>query len=152
MDDNIQDAPTIHDELEQTKKKLNFEYKTKIYVVLEDSNIQDYGLVKDTLGDINWVPGKGETIGTWSRSGWDNLIHISILPAIEALYDKSVKMWTEIIEKRKITSTKSQSRRRIPSVGSSDKKQKPEPEQSTSDETKIAFSDLKAKLLNLRKV
>ena len=151
MVDNIQDAPTIHDELEQTKKKLNFEYKTKVYIVIEDSDTEDYGLVKDTLSDINWVSGQGETIGTWTRSPMDHLIHISLLPSMEALYDKSVKLWTEMVERRKTQKAQKDAKRRIPRIGPSQPKTKKEPELTEADESLLAINSMKAKLMGLRK-
>ena len=139
---------TITDGNEPSKIKL--ENKPKAHIVLEDSDTEDYGVVKDTRNDIMWVSGKGDVVGTWSRSKVDGLIHISLIDSINALYDRAVMSWSKNVEARKVQKIK---RSRV-----SDGTRKPgrpklvKPEQTTvvPDKDRIAINDMKAKLMGLR--
>lgn len=83
------------------KQLVKPEYKTKAYLVLDGSDKSDWGIIEDTLSDLLWQPGKGEIVGTWSRTKYDNLIHISLCTAIDALQDRSIQTFAKYAEERK---------------------------------------------------
>ena len=117
----------------------------RAWLVLVDSDTQSWGIVEDTLGDINWTPGSGEIVGTWTRSALDKCIHVSLLTAINALEDRSIAIWSKYAEERKAqkaTGKKSRSPRKP-------KDEKPVVEESV--ETMMAFNSLRAKLKRSKK-
>jgi len=128
-----------------TKPQLKFESKPKAHIVLEDSDTEDSGIVKDTQCDVAWVSGQGPTIGTWSKSKVDGLIHIKLLTSVEALYDSAVNTWTKFAEVR----AEQKKTRRTPGRK---KKTDTEPTQvaSVSDEDKIALNDMRARIMKGR--
>lgn len=116
------------------------EYKVRAHLALEDTDTHDWGLVKDTEGNICWKRGEGQLVGTWSRSPSDGLIHICLETTIMALVDKATLQFAKYAEKRRteIAAPKARSSRgpRAP---------KPEPEQSEA----LTVLDSVRKLLNL---
>ena len=145
--DNINQDNTTDTPQESPTK---FESKPKAHIALEDSDTEDSGIVKDTLCDINWVPGQGHTIGIWSRSKIDGLIHISLLTSIEALYDSAVRTWEEFSKART-----QQKERKARGVRGPSKKTLAEAEeqaqiQKLSDEEKLKYNDMRAKLMRSR--
>ena len=79
------------------------EYEVKAYLVLVDSdNHNDWGIIEDTLNNVNWQPGEGEIVGTWSRPQYDNLIHISLSTALSALQDRSAQTFAHYAEERRL--------------------------------------------------
>lgn len=130
---------------EETKPPLKFESKPKAHIVLEDSDDESSGIVKDTQCDLSWIPGQGATVGTWSRSKVDGLIHIKLLTPIEALYDSAVNTWAKFAEIR----TEQKKTRGKP--GRKKKVVTDTPEVvSVPDEDKIVFNDMRARILALR--
>lgn len=114
---------------------------TKAFLALIDSEHGNWGVVEDTLGDMLWVPGKGEIVGTWTRSKVDNLLHISLTTAIVALVDRSIQIWAKYAEERKAGKVaKTQRTARAPK----DVVEEPVPELSI--EEKLAFNSMRAKL------
>ncbi len=95
------------------------EYQVKAHIALEDSDGESWGIVKDTEGSLAWGPGKGATIGTWSRSPQDGLIHIFLETSIMALVDKSTLAFAKYAEQRRadVSTTKKGTRApRVPKV------------------------------------
>ena len=140
--DNITDTPQ--------ESPTKFESKPKAHIALEGSDSEDSGIVKDTLCDINWVPGQGHTIGIWSRSKIDGLIHISLLTSIEALYDSAIRTWEEFAKERT-----QQKERKARGVRGPSKKTLAESEEQLqakklSDEEKLKYNDMRAKLMRSR--
>lgn len=85
----------------QEEQPVTPEYKVKAHIALEDTDTHDWGLVKDTEGDICWKSGEGQLIGTWSRSPSDGLIHICLETTITALVDKATLQFAKYAEKRR---------------------------------------------------
>lgn len=135
---------------EEQKPIPKFESKPKAHIVLEESDTEHTGLVKDTLCDINWISGQGETIGTWSRSRIDGLIHIKLLTSIEALYDRAINTWAEFAKER--AAQKLQKARGV--RGPAKKKEGEQLDEQTptrlAEEDKIKFNDMRARLMKLR--
>ncbi len=89
-------------EEEQPKdEQPKLDYQVKAHIALEDSDDQTWGIVKDTEGDYGWKTGGGATIGTWSRSPSDGLIHVFLETPIMALVDKATQHFAEYAEKRR---------------------------------------------------
>lgn len=121
------------------------EYKTKAYLVLVDSDKKDWGVIEDTLNDLNWEPGKGEIVGTWSKPRYDNLVHISLCTAISALQDRSVQTFARYAEERRLKeSGVGKPARKARKAGEPSQEQSPTPEISL--EEKIKFNALRAQL------
>lgn len=113
----------------------------RAWIVLVDSDIDDWGMVEDTKGDLLWQPGKGDIVGTWTRSKVDGRIHISLLSAINALEDKAIAIWSEYAEQRRIQKATGK-KPRSPRA----KKEEQEPDAPLPAETQLAFNSLRAKL------
>lgn len=132
-DDEVQKAPP--------PPKQGFEVKA--HLVLVDSDKEDWGVVEDTLSNLNWQPGLGEITGTWSRPRYDNLIHISLATAISALQDRSVQTFAKYAEER---------RQRKEGEKKPARKEKkvveplPEPVQELSVDERLRFNSLRARL------
>jgi len=136
------------------KQLVKPEYKIKVYMVLVDSDKHDWGIVEDTLNDILWVPGKGQIIGTWSRTKLDNCIHISMCSSIDALVDNSIQTFAQYAEERRQKaagvaraprkSAKSAKSPKSASAGESSQEQLPAPVISLDEQLK--FNSLRAKL------
>ena len=96
---------TAH-QLESTgTQKAKQTFKVKAFLVLCDSDKEDWGIVEDTLSDIGWEPGKGEVVGTWSRAKYNNLIHLSLCDSISALQDRSIQTFAQYAEERRQRAT-----------------------------------------------
>ena len=76
-------------------------YQTKAYLVLLNSDHDDWGVIEDTLNNLMWEPGKGEIVGTWSRPRFDNRIHISLCTSISALQDRAIQTFLHYSEEHK---------------------------------------------------
>jgi len=134
---------TEDDELQEVPPKT--EYKVKAYLVLVDSDHQDWGIVEDTMNDILWQPGGGEIVGTWSKPKYDNLIHISLSTAISALQDRSIQTFAKYAEERRqqIAGVKKPAKRGK-KAAEPIQEQLPAPE--ISIEEKMKFNSLRARL------
>lgn len=119
------------------------EYQVKAYLILVDSDKQDWGVVEDTHNDLAWTPGKGEVVGTWSRPRYDNLIHIGLTTALQALQDRAIQTFAKYAEERKQVAEG----KKKPS-GKSKKAKEPaqEPTQELPVDEKLKFNSLRAKL------
>lgn len=120
----------------------------RVWLVLVDSeNKEDWGMVEDTLGELLWVPGKGEVVGTWSRSKVDNRIHISLLTHISALEDRSVQIWAKHADERIM---KKQGKAAGTGTKKPRKKKEEEDQQALieaqSVESRLQFNSMRAKL------
>ncbi len=73
----------------------------KAWLVLVDSDKEDWGLVEDTLGKLDWEPGKGEVVGTWARVAYGNLIYLGVETSLAALQNRSTLIWAKYAEERK---------------------------------------------------
>jgi len=62
----------------------------KITLVCENSDSQQFGIVRDTEGHLDWKPGDGLAVGEYMTTPHDNHIHLQITTPIQALYDKAV--------------------------------------------------------------
>ena len=120
-------------------------YEVKAYLVLVDSDkYNDWGIIEDTLNNLNWQPGMGETVGTWSRPGYDNSIHISLGTALSALQDRSIQSFAKYAEERRQEQLGVKPARKARKTGVPI----PEPEQvqELSVDEKLKFNSLRAKL------
>ncbi len=126
-------------ELAQPPKQ---EYKVKAYLVLVDSDGKDWGVVEDTLNDLNWQPGGGEIVGTWSRTPYDNRIHVSLGTALSALQDRSVQTFAKYAEERK----QKELVKRAPRKAGKAAEPVQEPVQELSVDEKLKFNALRARM------
>jgi len=117
---------------------------TKAWLVLVDSDKEDWGLIEDTLGDLNWTPGKGEVVGTWSRTQFDGMIHLSVETSLAALQDRSIQIWSKYAEERRVQKATGKKPRKARAL-------KPEeaalPSPELSLEQKMEFNSLRARVL-----
>lgn len=120
------------------------EYKVKAYLVLVDSDkFNDWGIIEDTLNNLNWQPGTGEVVGTWSRTPLDNRIHVSLGTALNALQDRSIQIFARYAEERK---QKALGVKRPSRVGKVAAEPAPEPVPELSVDEKLKFNELRARL------
>ncbi len=77
------------------------EYKSKVRLVLEDSEIAEWGLVKDCHGAINLIPEDADIVGTWNRYG-TGTYWISLTVASEALLDRATQLTAKLAADRKL--------------------------------------------------
>jgi len=134
---------TEDDEVQKAPPKQ--EFKVKAYLVLCDSDKEDWGIVEDTMNNILWQPGSGEVVGTWSKPRYDNLIHISLATAISALEDRSIQTFAKYAEERRqqIAGVKKPAKRGK-KAAEPIQEQLPAPE--ISIEEKMKFNSLRARL------
>jgi len=111
----------------------------RAWLVLVDSEDTDWGMVEDTLGDMLWQPGKGDIVGTWTRSKVDNRIHISLLSSVNALESRSIAIWSKYAEERKVKKAAGKKPRAV-------RKPVEIPSPEISIEDKVYFNSLRAKL------
>ena len=116
----------------------------KAWLVLVDSDKEDWGLIEDTHGNFNWVPGKGEVVGTWSRTQFDGLIHLGVETSIAALQDRSIQIWSKYAEERRVQKATGKKPRKAKAL-SPEEAALPSP--GLSLEQKMEFNSLRAKLL-----
>lgn len=91
------DEPTP--ESTQEEREVGAEYHAKARLVLEGSESQDWGLVKDCLGNVNFVPENAEVVGTWHKHG-EGTIWVGLTTSINALSDRAIQLLKELAEKR----------------------------------------------------
>ncbi len=85
-----------------TPNRTDLKYQYKVHLVLVDSDkYNDWGVVEDDTGNFAYVPGKSEIIGTWSRTGYDDMIHITLTTSINALLDRATQTWAAYALERK---------------------------------------------------
>lgn len=123
--------------------KLKDHPRARVVLVGSEAKEEDWGMVEDTLGNLLWVPGKGEVVGTWTRSAVDNRIHVSLLTHISALEDRSVQVWAKYAEERLVKKAPAGTRK--PRKVKTDEQELEAP-QVESVETRLAFNSLRAKL------
>ena len=77
--------------------------QVKAHVALIDSDKYDWGIAEYTEGNFEWaVPDKEKvTVGTWSRSPADGLVHVFLETPIAALQDRAVQALLDYAEKRR---------------------------------------------------
>lgn len=120
------------------------EYKVKAHLVLVDSDkYNDWGMIEDTLNNLSWQPGLGEVVGTWSRPGYDNLIHMSLGSSLSALQDRSVQTFAHYAEERR---QRELGAKKPTKRGGKAVEPTPEPVQDISVDEKLKFNALRAKL------
>ena len=116
----------------------------KATLVLVDSDKEDWGLIEDTLGNLNWTPGKGKVVGTWSRTQFDGLIHLGVETSIAALQDRSIQIWSKYAEERRVQLATGKKPKKAKAL-------KPEeaaiPAPELSLEQKMEFNSLRARVL-----
>lgn len=69
-------------------------------LVLEDSDHSNFGLVKDTEGNITWRPGEGLIVGQWSKSPIDNCYHLWLEKSVDVMCDERLLWWMRVITER----------------------------------------------------
>lgn len=131
---------TEDDEVQKVPPKQ--EFKVKAYLVLVDSDKQDWGMVEDTLNNLNWQPGSGEVVGTWTRPAYNNLIHISLGTALSALQDRSVQTFAHYAEERRQKVLV----KRAPRKAGKAAEPVQEPVQELSVDEKLKFNALRARM------
>ena len=77
------------------------EYKSKVRLILEDSETAEWGLVKDCHGAINHIPEDADIVGTWNRYG-TGTYWISLTVASEALLDRHTQLTAKLAADRKL--------------------------------------------------
>ena len=133
------------EEEDEVGKKPRFEFGTShpaASLILEGSDRHDWGLVKDCLGRINYVPEDAVVVGCWHKYE-EGIFWVSLLTPLKALEDIAVKLAVERIAVRDkdisgITVSKTPGKKRKPRA-----KKEPEPEQ---DDTLDRLAVLRARL------
>lgn len=85
---------------EESPEEKELEYQAKAHIVLEDSDTETWGVVRDTEGVLDRKPGDGPVIGSWSKSPVDNCYHAFLQTPIMALADKATQKYVELAAKR----------------------------------------------------
>lgn len=85
------------EEEEQSQQKP--EYQAKARLVLEGSDLHEWGVVKDCHGCINHIPEDAEIVGTWNKYG-EGIFWVSLETPIQALQDKATILIAELARKR----------------------------------------------------
>lgn len=85
-------------ETEGERKKL--EYQVRASLILEDSDKETWGLVRDTEGSFTYEKGQGELVGTWSKSPTNGCYHVSLETPVMALVDKATQRTAELVKRR----------------------------------------------------
>ncbi len=116
----------------------------KTMLVLVDSNTENWGLVEDTLDKMDWEPGKGEIVGTWSRVTMDNLIYLGVETSLASLQNRTTLMWAKYAEERKVEKATGKKPRK-PKAAKAEDASIPAPELSV--EEKMKFNSLRARLM-----
>ena len=114
----------------------------RAWLVLVDSDTEDWGIAEDTCGELLWIPHQGDIVGTWTRSSLDGCIHISLLSTVSALEDKAIAIWQKYSEERAIQ--KKAGKRA--SSGTKKKAVVVEEETASTVENIVVFNSLRAKL------
>ena len=143
-DEDIQESAQTVPKRPTSPPKLG--YEVKAYLVLVDSdNHNDWGIIEDTLNNINWQPGEGEVVGTWSRPGFDNRIRITLSTALSALQDRSAQTFAHYAEERRLREA---GLLKVPRKGKKAAKstEEPTPAPDISIDEKLKFNALRARL------
>ncbi len=134
-------ATEEEDALDLTK----LEYGTKVFIILEESDKEQWGVVKDNTDMLFTALKECPAIGTWSRAPYDNLIHIALTTPIKALLDRAVQLTALRVKEReqgfemlkagkKTRTTRKQTTKEL------------EPTPELSAENKALFSGLRARI------
>ncbi len=92
-------VPSTTEAMEKAVPMEQTEYKPKAHLVLEGSESQEWGVVKDCLGRVNYIPPDAEIVGSWSRYG-DGTYWVSLTTSLEALRDRSTRLFAQLAEAR----------------------------------------------------
>ena len=134
---------------EQINTGLKLEpYTVKTWLALVTDEDNQYGIVEDTKGDILWVPGKGEIVGTWSKARYDGCVHICLMTHIQALQDRSTVIWNAYMQERKAAKTADRKTGK-----KSVKKTTSEPviiEKQLDTDSQLKFNSLRARLKGIK--
>ena len=126
------------------------EFKIKAYLALVDSDQYDWGIIEDTLSDLLWTPGKGEVVGTWTRTKLDNLIHVSLGTSLSALQDRSVQTFAKYTEERRLKADGSKKPKKKARTAAEIAQEQIAPSASSTPEIsvdeKLKFNALRARL------
>ena len=85
------------EEEDEAGKKLRVELgisHPKAHLILEGSDRHEWGLVKDCLGRINYVPEDAVVVGMWHKYE-EGVVWVSLLTPLKALEDTAVKLAAE---------------------------------------------------------
>lgn len=77
------------------------EYKPKAHLVLEGSNTEEWGVVKDCHGNVNYVPEDAELVGTWNKYS-NGVIWVSLETSLQALQNKATLLMAEMAKAREV--------------------------------------------------
>ncbi len=66
----------------------------KAHLILEGSDRHDWGLVKDCLGRINYVPEDAVVVGCWHKYE-EGVFWVSLLTPLKALEDTAIRLAAE---------------------------------------------------------
>jgi len=111
------------------KRPVSLEYQVKAHVRLEDSDKENWGMVRDIGPVLDQVFSEGELVGTWTHSPVDGLIHVHLETPLTALVDKATQKLAEYVERRRQTSETKATRARTRTP----RAPKPEPEPEVSE-------------------
>ncbi|GAJ08404.1 unnamed protein product, partial [marine sediment metagenome] len=87
-------------EQEEQPQQQSLEYQVKAHLILEGSNLHEWGVVKDCHGCINYIPEDAEVVGTWNKYA-DGVFWVSLETPIMALADKATQLYIELAAKRR---------------------------------------------------
>ena len=75
------------------------DYRMKTHLVLEASESEEWGVVRDCAGNINYIPPDAPVVGNWTKYG-EGTFWLSLTTSLEAMRDTSIRLTMELAEKR----------------------------------------------------
>ena len=133
-----------------TPNRTDLKYQYKVHLVLVDSDkYNDWGVVEDDTGKFAYVPGQGEIVGTWSRTGYDDMVHITLTTSINALLDRATQTWAAYALERKARDAapkKPRAKKIIYGETQSTEPAQPAVDTQQVIEKKLEFNSLRARL------
>ncbi len=75
------------------------DYRMKTHLVLEASESEEWGVVRDCAGNINVVPRDAPVVGNWTKYG-EGTYWLTLTTSLEAMRDRSIRLTMELAEKR----------------------------------------------------
>lgn len=87
--------------IDPEKRPVKLEYQVKAHVALENSDKEDWGMVKYIEKGVYTLEAtEGELVGSWSRSPTDGLVHVSLETPLAALADKATQDFAKLAIRR----------------------------------------------------
>lgn len=76
-------------------------YQAKAHLVLEGSETHEWGVVKDCMGSVNYIPEDAEVVGTWSKYG-EGTYWVALETSMQALQDRATLLTAELAARRRV--------------------------------------------------